>query len=204
MTAGARRSRLPHGLNTNNRDTFNLHGDIYDEGTGKCGSHHLRSALFAGRQFTARFPLEFDRQWKRSSSAGDDLQLEAYVDRTNRQEANFSDIRNTFDVDFLEPSTCRDGRNFPGPGARASKGDDKPVITGLEFLPAIERTNSSRDFLTMKSASSASSFAFGRNKTLEDELYRISVGAERPPAMDSDCQAELWAAFTMPCVRLGR
>ncbi len=41
-------------------------------------------------------------RWKRILSDGDDIQIQAYYDRTNRQAANFAEIRNTFDIDFLQ------------------------------------------------------------------------------------------------------
>ncbi len=40
-------------------------------------------------------------RWKRAFSEGNDFQLQTYYDRTNRNEPNSAENRDTFDVDFL-------------------------------------------------------------------------------------------------------
>jgi iron complex outermembrane receptor protein len=122
----------------NNRDSFNLHGDIYDQGNGESVSATSyappnqqiinSTAPLSGANLTA--------QWKRVLSQGNDFQLQAYFDRTNRQEANFSDIRNTFDVDFLDRFRLPGRQEISwGLGARSSRGDDRVVVSGLAFVP---------------------------------------------------------------------
>ena len=41
-------------------------------------------------------------RWKRKQAENKDLMLDAYYDQTTRHELNFGDIRNTFDIDFLQ------------------------------------------------------------------------------------------------------
>jgi len=86
-----------------NRDTFTFQGDMYDEGAGESvvattyappyqqvldGTAHL-----SGGNLLAR--------WQRTLGEGNDFQLQAYYDRTDRREPNFADYRSTADVDFL-------------------------------------------------------------------------------------------------------
>jgi iron complex outermembrane receptor protein len=122
----------------NERDTFNLHGDIHDQGQGESIGVITYAPPYA-RLVNSTAPLSgwnLTGHWKRVFSEGNDVQLEAYVDRTNRQEANFSDIRNTFDVDFMDRFRLPGAQQISlGFGARASKGDDKVVVSGLAFSP---------------------------------------------------------------------
>ncbi len=122
----------------NERDTFDLHGDIYDEGQGESVGVITYAPPYA-RLVNSTAPLSgwnLTGHWKRVFSEGNDVQVEAYIDRTNRQEANFSDIRNTFDIDFMDRFRLPGRQQISlGLGARASKGDDKVVVSGLAFSP---------------------------------------------------------------------
>ena len=75
-------------------------------------------------------------RWKRTFGDGNDIQLQAYYDRTNRQEANFGEIRNTFDVDFLQRLRLPARQQISwGLGARVDPVDDTEVVSGLTFVP---------------------------------------------------------------------
>jgi iron complex outermembrane recepter protein len=127
----------------NNRDTFTLQGDIYDEGAGESvtatsyaqpyqqvidGTAYLSGGNILGR-------------WQRVFGEGDDFQVQAYYDRTNRREPNFIDNRDTFDVDFLDRFRLPERQQISwGLGARVSLGHNPTVVSGLEFLPT-ERTD---------------------------------------------------------------
>jgi iron complex outermembrane receptor protein len=123
---------------SNSRDTFSLHGDIYDQGNGESVDVTTYAAPYS-QIVDSTAPLSganLTGQWKRVFSEGNDIQLEAYFDRTNRQEADFSDIRNTFDVDFMDRIRLPGRQQISwGLGARSSKGDDKQVVSGLSFVP---------------------------------------------------------------------
>jgi iron complex outermembrane receptor protein len=122
----------------NNRDTFNLHGDMYDQGNGESVDVTSYAPPYSQIVYSTAqlFGANLTGQWRRVFGEGNDLQLEAYFDRTNRQEADFSDIRNTFDVDFLERFRLPARQQISwGLGARASKGDDRIVTSGLAFVP---------------------------------------------------------------------
>jgi iron complex outermembrane receptor protein len=186
--------------NTNDRDTFNLHGDIYDEGTGESVSVITYAPPYS-QVVNSTAPLSgwnLTGNWKRSFSQGNDLQLDAYVDRTNRQEANFSDIRNTFDVDFLERFRLPGRQEISwGLGARASKGDDKPVISGLEFLPTNRTDELFTAFLNDEIALVSNKLLLSAGTKLLKTNY---TGVQFEPSgrllWTPTTRQSVWAAFT--------
>ena len=121
------------------QDGFTLQGDIYDERAGESVvattyappySQVLDgNALLSGGNILGR--------WKRTTGEGKDIQLQAFYDRTNRYEPNFTDIRDTFDVDFLQrfPLPGRQEVSW-GLGARSSRGKNPVVVSGLTFTPS--------------------------------------------------------------------
>ena len=121
------------------RDGFTFQGDLYDERAGERVvattyappySQVLdRNALLSGGNILGR--------WKRTMGEGNDLQLQAYYDRTNRYEPNFTDLRDTFDVDFLQRFRLPGRQQVSwGLGARSSRGDNPVVVSGLTFTPS--------------------------------------------------------------------
>ncbi len=125
------------------RDTFTLQGDVYDEGAAERveatrysppstqivdGTAYLSGGNVLGR-------------WQRVMGEGKDVQIQAYYDRTNRHEPNFADIRDTFDVDFMDrlPLPARQEISW-GFGLRLSRGRNPVVVSGLTFQPT-ERTD---------------------------------------------------------------
>jgi iron complex outermembrane recepter protein len=122
----------------NSRDTFSLHGDMYDQGNGESVDVTSYAPPYSQIVYSTAplFGANLTGQWKRVFSERNDVQVEAYYDRTNRQEADFSDIRNTFDVDFLDRFRLPGRQEISwGLGARSSKGDDRVVNSGLAFVP---------------------------------------------------------------------
>ena len=76
-------------------------------------------------------------RWEKTLRDGSDIQVQAYYDRTNRYEPNFGEMRDTFDVDFLQRFAFRGGRQVSwGLGARFSHANDLEVVTGLTFVPS--------------------------------------------------------------------
>jgi iron complex outermembrane receptor protein len=120
------------------RDAFTLQGDIYDERAGESVvatsytppySQVLdRNALLSGGNILGR--------WKRVTGEGEDTQLQVFYDRTNRYEPNFTDLRDTFDADFLQRFRLPARQQITwGLGARFSHGDNPVVVSGLTFEP---------------------------------------------------------------------
>ena len=120
------------------RDTFTLQGDLYDEVAGKSvgatsytppysqtidGNAQLSGGNILGR-------------WKRVFNEGNDIQVQAYYDRTDRHTPNYIETRNTFDVDFLQRLQLPWRQEISwGLGARVDPVSDPVVISGLQFLP---------------------------------------------------------------------
>jgi iron complex outermembrane receptor protein len=123
----------------NDHDTITIQGDLYDEDAGESVQATSYTPPFS---FIANADAHLSGgnimgRWKRILDGGKDIQIQAYYDRTNRHEPNFGDIRNTFDMDFLErlPMPARQ-RLSVGFGARFSDGDELEVVSGLTFDPA--------------------------------------------------------------------
>ena len=62
-------------------------------------------------------------------SPGSDFQVEAYYDRTNHQEVNFGEDRNTFDIDLIAHTNVGARQQFIyGLGAQSSDGHFMEVV----------------------------------------------------------------------------
>ncbi|MGC2476788.1 MAG: TonB-dependent receptor [Candidatus Sulfotelmatobacter sp.] len=120
------------------RNRYTVQGDIYDEGTGQ--SVTATTYAFPYQQVldgTARLSGgNILGRWQQTQGQGKDFQLQAYYDRTNRHELNFADLRDTFDVDFLDRFPLPGNQQISwGLGARFSHGTNPTVVSGLYFLP---------------------------------------------------------------------
>jgi len=75
-------------------------------------------------------------RWRHVLKDGSDLQLQIYYDRTNRTEANFAEMRDTFDFDFLHHKTLARRHELRwGAGGRFSAGRTPPVVPTVLFIP---------------------------------------------------------------------
>jgi iron complex outermembrane receptor protein len=72
--------------------------------------------------------------------AGGDFELAAYYAHDRRSELNFGDIRNTFDVDFVDRVPLARQEVSWGFTVRASHGSEVQVVSGLTFTPS-QRTD---------------------------------------------------------------
>jgi iron complex outermembrane receptor protein len=129
--------------NENNRDTFTLQGDIYDEAAGESvqATSYMApySQIVNGNAFLSGGNIL--GRWKRIINDHDDIQVQVYYDRTNRHEPNLGEIRNTFDVDFLQRLRLPARQQVSwGLGARVDPVHSSEVVTGLQFLP-LKRTD---------------------------------------------------------------
>ena len=183
------------------RDTFTLQGDLYDEEAGKSVgatsytppySQTIDSnALLSGGNVMGR--------WKRILSDGDDIQIQAYYDRTHREAANFAEIRNTFDIDFLQRLRLPARQEVSwGLGARVDPVNDQVVVTGLQFIP-----NQRTDYLLTAFVQDEIGLVEGRLAlTLGTKLLRTNFSNDidlEPSARllwTPDDKQTIWAAFT--------
>jgi iron complex outermembrane receptor protein len=122
----------------NKAESLTLQGDMYTEEAGESVSAISytppystianANADLSGGNVMAR--------WTKAISDGNDIQIQTYYDRTNRHEPNFGDLRNTFDVDFLQHLHLAERNEVSwGLGARFSLADNIQVVSGLTFLP---------------------------------------------------------------------
>jgi iron complex outermembrane receptor protein len=117
---------------------FTLQGDIYRE---EAGERVQASAYTPPYQYLID-DNEFLSggnilaRWQRSLSPTNDIRVQVYYDRTNRHEPNLGEIRNTFDVDFLQHFQFGRQKISWGLGTRFEPVRDIQVVTGLTFLPA--------------------------------------------------------------------
>ena len=182
------------------RDTLTLQGDVYDEEAGESVgatsytapySQTIDSnALLSGANLMAR--------WERVVNEGDDLHFQVYCDHTDRHGANFAEIRNSFDVDFLQRIRLPFHQQVSwGLGARVDPIDDTEVVSGLQFLP-LKRT----DFLLTAFVQDEIALVDRRlSLILGTKLLRTNfTGIAPQPSVrllwtPSDKQT-IWAAFT--------
>src|SRR6266436_7174547 len=118
------------------RDTVTVQGDLYKGAAGESVSVALEST-------TTPVIVQQDGQlsggnllgrWRRVLGDGADLQVQTYYDRTNRHEANFAELRDTFDIDFLHHVTwARRHELLWGGGARFSLGRIPAVVPTIVF-----------------------------------------------------------------------
>lgn len=86
----------------NGRDRLTMQGDLYKGQTGD----QLTNATYAPpyqqplTQNVDVFGANLLGRWKREMNATSDMSLQWYYDRTNRTDLNFTELRDTLDVDF--------------------------------------------------------------------------------------------------------
>src|SRR5581483_9351860 len=120
------------------RDQFTVSGDLYKQEECERVSVSTYVPAFTG---TADGMADLSGgdllfQWKRTFSASNDFQLQAYYDRTNRYEPNLGEQRDTFDLDLLARTKISARQELIyGAEGRSSNGHFLEVISGLVFAP---------------------------------------------------------------------
>ncbi len=121
------------------RDTLTLQGDLY---SGDAGQRLVINSYSPPLLTNVEQAVELSGgnllgRWKRVLGEGSDLEVQTYYDRTNRQQVNFGESRDTFDIDFIHHLVLPWRQDFLwGLGARLSSGnvnDDDPTVV---FTPA--------------------------------------------------------------------
>ncbi len=125
------------------RDSFTLQGDGYSQSDGEqvtvTNYTPPSTANVTGREELSGGNALF--RWKRAFDADNDIQIQAFYDRTNRLEPNLGENRDTYDVDYLERAKAGRRHEFLfGAGVRVSQGRFQEVTTGLVFSP-LKRTD---------------------------------------------------------------
>ena len=122
----------------NDRDELTVQGDAY--------GGHAGQALQVSAYSPPSIPTVLGNElfngenimiaWKRVLTSGADLQVRAYWDRTDRQELNYREIRNTFDVDFIHHLPFKHHDVTWGLGVRISPDDFIQTVPTVDFFPA--------------------------------------------------------------------
>jgi iron complex outermembrane recepter protein len=120
------------------RDTFTFQGDSYNGISGE-------SVFLSSFTPPAETPVDDKTyvsggnllaRWQHTSSEGSDFQVQAYFDRTNRQDLELGETRDTFDVDFVQHLRIHSDQQLTwGMGARVSPSNFIQTSQGVDFLP---------------------------------------------------------------------
>jgi iron complex outermembrane receptor protein len=119
-------------------DRLTLQGDLYYGDTGQrvgitsysppSMTNVEQKAELSGGNLLGR--------WERELGSGSSIQLQTYYDRTSRQQANFAESRDTFDIDFIHQLPLPWRQDFLwGLGARLSSGNASTVVPTVVFTP---------------------------------------------------------------------
>ena len=125
--------------NRSARDKFTLQFDLYRVEAGESVQATSYTQPYS-RIINANAELSggnLSGRWERTIGDGDSVKLQFYYDRSNRNEPNFGENRDTFDVDFLQRIRipARHQISF-GLGARIGPVNNRQVVSGLTFVPA--------------------------------------------------------------------
>lgn len=122
----------------NDRDSVTFQGDVY---SGENGGETNIAFFFPpsqanvdGTSFVSGGNLL--TRWKHEMKNGSDFQLQAYFDRTNRQDAQLGETRDTFDLDFIYHLVLPKHQDFIwGLGARLSPSNFIQTQATVTFTP---------------------------------------------------------------------
>jgi len=123
------------------QNTFTVQGDIYRGETGERVSIATFSppaetmpedkAFVSGGNIVAR--------WRHETGHGSDIQIQANFDRTNFQDLELGETRDTFDIDFVQHQHLAAGQELTwGLGARVSPSNFIQSSAGVDFLPHLQ------------------------------------------------------------------
>jgi iron complex outermembrane recepter protein len=124
--------------NANGRDSYRLQGDVYGQDFGEriIATTYNPPANSDISGDASLYGGSILWNWTRTQGEGRDFQLAAYYAHDTRNELNFGDIRNTFNVDFLDRFPLSHQEVSWGLTARASHGTEVEVYSGLTFTPS--------------------------------------------------------------------
>jgi iron complex outermembrane recepter protein len=120
------------------QDSYTVQGDIY---RGKSGESLQLAAFSPIAEVTEEDEASFSggnllARWRRTTSDGSDIQIQAYFDRTNRQDIEVGETRDTLDVDYLQRQRTFGEQELTwGLGARLSPSNVIQTSPAVNFLP---------------------------------------------------------------------
>ena len=185
--------------NINARDSLTLQGDAYGVIAGSKLVLNYYSppsnpavednGFFSGQNVRAA--------WQRKLSSGSDFRLDAYFDRTDRQDLNYREIRNSVDVDFTHHVPFARHDVIWGVGARTSPSHFIQRVPTVDFLPHEEVYNLFSGFVQDEIALVPKLFSLTVGTKLEHNSYS---GVEYQPsarfAWTPNNRHTFWGAVT--------
>jgi iron complex outermembrane receptor protein len=128
----------------NDKNTLTVQGDIYGALSGESFQLATYSppaeivavdrANVSGGNLLAR--------WQHTTGEGSDIQVQTYFDRTNRQDLELGETRDTFDVDFVQHVRVHSDQELTwGLGARVSPSNYIQIAPGVNFQPNKQADN---------------------------------------------------------------
>ncbi|MGH9716647.1 MAG: TonB-dependent receptor plug domain-containing protein [Candidatus Acidiferrales bacterium] len=181
-------------------DTYTLEGDIYDEGSGQEVSDAYYTPPYT-RVLSGAARLSGGNivgRWHRVQGPGKDFQVQAYYDRTNRRAPNFADLRNTFDVDFLDRFRLPARQQISwGAGIRLSMARNPIVVPGLYFVPGSRTDQLYSGFFQDEIALIPNSLTLSLGtKLLKTNYTGLKLEPSARLLWNPTPTQALWAAFT--------
>jgi iron complex outermembrane receptor protein len=121
------------------KDTFTVQGDIYRGESGESsfiGSFSPPAETATqGKGYVSGGNLL--ARWQHTTGEGSDIQIQGYFNRTNRQDFELGETRDTFDIDFVQHVRVHGDQELTwGLGARVSPSNFIQTSAGVNFLPS--------------------------------------------------------------------
>jgi iron complex outermembrane receptor protein len=120
------------------KNSLTVQGDIYGALSGE-------STFISSFSPPAETPIEDKSnvsggnllvRWQHTTGNGSDIQIQTYFDRTNRQDLELGETRDTFDIDFVQHARVHGDQQLTwGLGARVSPSNFIQTSEGVSFLP---------------------------------------------------------------------
>jgi iron complex outermembrane receptor protein len=121
----------------NDRDELTIEGDGYGSMVGsKLGLSFFNPQVMINQEANADLAGgNIVGRWRRKISSRSDIMLQAYWDHTDRDDLNFGEIRDTFDIDFIHRIALTRNTITWGAGIRESPSQFFQVIPTVDFEP---------------------------------------------------------------------
>jgi iron complex outermembrane receptor protein len=133
----------------NPRDTITIQGDAYTTiaGTKLNISTFSPPAIRAVEDNGYFSGQNLQAVWQRKYDSGAELRLQTYYDRTDREDLNYREIRNTVDVDLIHHFPWKRHATSWGIGARISPSRYFQTVPTVDFQPHEQTYNIFSSFL---------------------------------------------------------
>lgn len=123
--------------NPNANDSLTVEGDAYGTIAGqRLNISYYSPPELADTEADGYFSgQDIVAGWKHVFSARSDVRVHAYYDRTDRNDLNYREIRNTFDLDFIHHISFSRQNFIWGGGIRISPSHYFQKVPTVDFLP---------------------------------------------------------------------